>query len=79
MKGLTSEQEELLRDAMESETWNAFLALCEVALQNPTKGVLEYDLNQGSRQLVILKARLEGARSLVAALHSAKKRFKIED
>lgn len=77
MKGLNQEHEELLRDLMQTDAWPAVLNVAELIVQRQALAVLKHDLNQGSRGLIILKARHEGAQALVAALHSLKKDLKM--
>lgn len=71
MKELTPEQKEVLQD-MTSEQWAVISAVAHLVLSNLEQAVLRTDIAQGSRGLVLAKARLDGACSIIKGIEQAK-------
>lgn len=74
MEGLTEEQKEHLRELVESETWPAVLALLEKQVSRAGSQVL----SAKNEDLVVAKAKYDGARDLGKALASLKDTLKPE-
>lgn len=64
MTKLTIEQREALADIHESGNWEAVLALCQISLEHHQTRLMTADISKNDRDLVILKARLEGAQDM---------------
>ena len=79
MRGLSDNHKEILRDLVESEQWKAVIAYCDLVTQRHAEAVVNYNLERGPRGLTILKANLDGARAVCAALTDAKRVLKIKD
>lgn len=64
MTKLSIEQREALADIHESGNWEAVMALCQVSLEHQQNRLLTADISKTDRELVLLKARLEGAQDM---------------
>lgn len=69
---LTQDQREDLAELLDSPAWDAVLALCQMSIDNHESRVLTADLKVSDREIVLLKARLEGARDMQRSIHNAK-------
>lgn len=76
MNKLTLEEREFVGDMMTSLAWPALLKLIENLVENQSSKVLTYNLDSGKDNLVIEKARFEGAQRLQVAIAALKKQYK---
>lgn len=72
MKKLTQDQKENLADLLQSPAWEAVLVLCEMCVENLESQVLTADVTKSDRDLVIRKAKLDGARDLQKFIFNAR-------
>lgn len=75
---MTGEQKEIVRELTESDAWEAVIAYCESLTKRQAEAVVNYNLNQGPRGLLILKANLDGAKTLLTGIKNAKRELKIK-
>ncbi len=61
MTKLTTEQKEQLADMVDSGEWDTVMALCGIAVGNHQSRLLTTDISKGDRDLLMNKAKLEGA------------------
>lgn len=64
MMKLTIEQREALADIHESGNWEAVMALCEVSIEHHKNRIHTTDISKTDRELLLCKARLEGAEDM---------------
>ncbi len=81
MKKLSIEQKEQLADMLDSGEWDTVMALCSIAVENHESILLCTDISKGDRDIMLNKARLEGAtavhrlmENVQAAIGGVKKR-----
>lgn len=72
MTKLTLEQREQLSDMYESGEWNTVLALCQVAVERYQSLLITCDISKGDRDLLLNKARLEGAQDVKRLLDNVR-------
>lgn len=61
MKKLSIEQREQLADMVDSGEWDTVMALCGIAIENHQSRLLSTDISKNDRDIVLNKAKLEGA------------------
>lgn len=61
MMKLSIEQREQLADMVDSGEWDTVMALCGLAVENHQNRLLCTDISKGDRDLLINRAKLEGA------------------
>lgn len=72
MTKLTQEQKEELLELSQTPTWDALLSVCKIVVENHEKSILTYDLNRGDRELALMRAKLDGIKSLQSVLANIK-------
>jgi hypothetical protein len=73
------DEQELAKDALDSDSWPVILKLIEDMAKRFESKVMSYNLSEGPDGLVIEKARAEGARALFTDVKTLKaKLFKKE-
>ncbi len=72
MTKLTQDQKDNLAELLDSPTWDAVLVLCQISIDNHESRVLTADLKTADREIVLLKARLEGARDMQRSIFNAR-------
>lgn len=72
MTKLTQEQKEDLAELLDSPAWGAVLALCQIAIENHESRVLTADMTSSDRELILRKARLEGAREMQKSIYNVR-------
>ena len=70
MTKLTLEQREQLADMYDSGEWDAVMALCGLCIEHHESRLLCTDVSKADRDLVLNKARLEGATSVQRFLNN---------
>jgi len=63
----------MLRDLVASPTWEAVITLLEVGAERQLSKMLKCSISAGDRELVLAKARLEGAETMIQFVESIKK------
>ncbi len=64
MTKLTIEQREQLADMLDSGEWDTVMALCNIAVENHQNRLLCTDISKNDRDLLMNKAKLEGAQDV---------------
>lgn len=64
MTKLTMEQREALADIYENGNWEAVMAICQISVEHHENRLKTADINKGDRELLLCKARLEGAQDM---------------
>ncbi len=72
MTKLTQEQKDELSDLIGSSTWEAVLTLCKMSVENHEIRMRTIDIAKSDRDLVLAKARLEGALDMQRTFHSVR-------
>lgn len=72
MTKLNQDQKEELAELLDSPAWEAVLALCQISVENHENRVLTCDMTANDRELVLRKARLEGARDMQRSIHNVR-------
>lgn len=75
MKGLKEDHKEIIRQLLDSEGWEAILAVAALAVKKQERNVLECDISK-PRELLIKRANLDGARTVELTLRTIKSEFK---
>lgn len=75
---LTQEEKELIQGMMSSDEWKVIEKLCDMAVEEQQVEVLTTSINDGSREIVIRKARLEGAIKVGRFFNTIKGKLKKE-
>lgn len=73
---LTIDEQEEFQNLMASSAWNVLIKVLVSLEQKQKDRVLSYNLDKGPEQLVIEKARAEGAIQLVRALLTQKEQIR---
>ncbi len=68
MTKLSMEQREALSEIHESGSWAAVMALAEISIEHHKNRVYTADIAKGDRELLLAKARLEGAQDMLQLL-----------
>ncbi len=64
MTKLSMEQRESLADIHESGNWGAVMALVEISIEHHKNRVCTADIGKSDRDLLLCKAKLEGAEDM---------------
>lgn len=72
MTKLTQEEKELLYDLTQTPTWQAVLSACQIQIEYHENRLTTCDISKSDRDLVILKAKLDGARDVQKGLYNIK-------
>lgn len=68
MTKLTIEQREELADMLDSGNWETVLMLCKISLEHHESRLKTCDISKNDRDLVLAKARHEGAEDMYKLL-----------
>jgi hypothetical protein len=69
---LKQDHKDLLREMMATETWDALLELGKLIVERHESQALNCDISKTSRELIIARSKLDGARSFLSSLASAR-------
>lgn len=61
---MTPVQKNMIRDIIENEQWGAVIAAAQDIVTSKERDVITCSIDQGSRELTLRKARLEGAQAV---------------
>lgn len=73
---LTQEDKEVLRDLATSDMWKAIENYCRVIVYNHEQALLNFNAAPGDNMLFMLKARLDGAKSVLSGIENVKRLLK---
>lgn len=73
MTKLNLEQRESLADMMDSPAWDALLTYVQMSVENHETRLLTCDMSVNDRELILRKARLEGAMDVQRSIMSMKR------
>jgi hypothetical protein len=70
MTKLTQEQKEQIDDLIQTDTWQSVLAACQIQVEAHESRLLTCDVSKSDRDIVLLKAKLDGARDVQRGLYN---------
>ena len=72
MTKLTQEQRDDLADMMDTPAWSAVITLCQMGVEAHQNRVYTSDITKSDREIVLAKARLEGAQEIQRLIFNAR-------